>query len=132
MNDFQEWCKEILPIVQAAADGEEIEFLDEEEQCWRKKELGVIFLGAEYRIKPRTIRIGDYDVPEPMRVEPEIGDFVFVPSVPYPSPMIIRKYMMISWCGLFQSLLSDGVVHKTKEAAELHAEALISLTKKVD
>lgn len=124
MNDFQAWCKDILPIVQAAADGEEVELLGDDGQ-WVSKKTESFHNGTKYRVKPRTILIGDYDVPEPMRVEPESGDTVFI-------TLVGGNYGCIKtiWAGLHHSsLLSDGVVHKTREAAELHAEALISLTK---
>ncbi|MDC9591992.1 hypothetical protein PSI23_22685, partial [Xenorhabdus sp. XENO-10] len=36
---------------------------------------------VEYRIKPRTIRIGDMDIPEPVREPLEEGTVYFLPRV---------------------------------------------------
>ncbi|QTL38756.1 hypothetical protein HGO23_12795 [Xenorhabdus budapestensis] len=80
-----------------------------------------------YRLKPRTIRIGEYDVPEPVRVEPEINTKYFSPSILSPSVLFVS----FEWSGDFYDsiALNRGMVHLEKESAELHAKALISLTK---
>jgi hypothetical protein len=81
----------------------------------------------EYRRKPRTIRIGDYDVPEPMREEPEKMTLYYRASIEY-SSCVAQNY----WRGdsLDYLWLERGHVHATQEAAEIHAKALISLTAK--
>jgi hypothetical protein len=76
----------------------------------------------EYRRKPRTIRIGERDVPEPMRVAPVHGSkfwLVVAHSLDKITPM--------HWNGGGADVgyLKHGVCHKTKEAAIVHAEALI-------
>lgn len=80
----------------------------------------------EYRRKVKTIRIGEYDIPEPLRVKPDMRE----------------KYYFVTFKGnhnvhscfwsddeIDNLLLSNRVVHLNKEAAELHAKALVSLTK---
>lgn len=80
----------------------------------------------KYRRKPRTIRIGNYDVPEPLRVAPEIGTVYYYPY------LVGGKGLNgeMAWDGdkYDSETLKKGKVHLTKEAAELHAKALISLT----
>lgn len=78
----------------------------------------------EYRIRPRTIRIGDIDVPEPVRdmramhlgqtywVFDRLEDS-FVTDYEWEND----KYDI--------AMLSAGLVHLTKEAAIAHAKALI-------
>ena len=126
MNEFQEWCKEILPIVQAAANGETIEY-QLTTGDWCPKEHANISEGVKYRIKPRTIRIGEYDVPEPCREPLENGDLYWVAALDEESPL--RAY---TWRGyrIDTICLSRGIIHRTQEAADIHSEALISLTAK--
>ena len=123
MTEFQEWCKEILPIVQAAANGETIEY-----QHWIIKECANFTKAGKYRIKPRTIRIGEYDVPEPCREPLEKGDLFWLATLDEESPLqgyTWREYRIDTIC------LSRGIVHRTQEAADIHSKALISLTAKV-
>lgn len=81
----------------------------------------------EYRRKPKTIRIGEYDVPEPLRVVPERGQKVWGVHVSSDS----LSYSM-HWVpgDTSMTLLCNGMLHLTREAAELHTRALISLTAK--
>ena len=127
MNEFQEWCKEILPIVQAAANGETVEY-DLTTGGWATKEHANISKARKYRIKPHTIRIGEYDVPEPCREPLEKGDLFWLATLDEESPLqgyTWREYRIDTIC------LSRGIVHRTQEAADLHSKALISLTAKV-
>lgn len=80
----------------------------------------------EYRRKVKTIRIGKYDVPEPLRVKPKIGEIYYIVRF-----SVVNDVYRFSWINdnIDNKLLSKGVVHLTREAAELHAKALISLTK---
>ena len=83
----------------------------------------------EYRRKPRTIRIGDYDVPEPVRESLEDGQVYFAVA------LLVREDKVpaykLEWEGdlIDIRLLEQGRIHLTKEAAELHAKALLSFTK---
>jgi hypothetical protein len=85
-------------------------------------------LDAEYRRKVKTIRIGNFDVPEPLRVAPGKKTVYFYPDVI--SSNLVASY---SWLNdeIDNTLLERRVVHLTKEAAKLHAEALLSLSKPV-
>ena len=79
-----------------------------------------------YRRAIKTIRIGEYDVPEPLRVKPQLNKTYYFVSFKEDS-----NVHAFSWCddGIDNQILSKGMVHLTIEAAELHAKALISLTK---
>lgn len=83
---------------------------------------------VEYRRKPRTIRIGEFDVPEPLRN----GSIEFRQN--YWVVDIVHKDLVR--CGYWTSnpmdceFLDRGLIHATREAAELHAKALISLSAK--
>lgn len=124
MNEFQEWCKEILPIVQAAANGETIEY-DLTTGGWETKEHADISKARKYRIKPKTIRIGEYDVPEPCREPLENGDLYWIADLGGESPLL--------GCTWREDRIDDiwllrGIIHRTQEAADIHSKALISLS----
>lgn len=123
-TEWQKWCKETAPVMAAAGRGEEVEVFAGGR--WLDKEGGLFYSGAEYRIKPRTIRIGEYDVPEPMRDAPVVDSIYYLPvldgsdnrAVVWGDDEYDRKWLQLGLC------------HKTREAAELHAMALVSLTAK--
>ena len=120
---FQDWAKEILPIVEAAANGASIEF--KQASVWHEKTHNYLCYAYEYRIKPKTIRIGEYDVPEPMREMPALGTTHYV--VDTVTPNSPRKY---AWVGDTADIgwFNLGILHSTRDAAVLHAKALLSLT----
>ena len=69
------------------ADGEAIEACHVTDDNWKYRspyqiltDLGEGTGCKKYRIKPRTIRIGKYDVAEPMKEAPSIGSLYFVLS----------------------------------------------------
>lgn len=78
---------------------------------------------------PKTIRIGEYDVPEPVREPLENGATCWYPKLS--NIDLIDGYI---WCNddTDVRLLSYGLIHLTEEAAKAHAEALLSLTKAAD
>lgn len=82
---------------------------------------------VDYRLKPRTIRIGEYDVSEPIRGTPHMGAKYYRPCISSDSPTatthIWANRHFDKWA------LSNGLVHYDIDAAFLHAEALASLTK---
>ena len=75
---------------------------------------------------PKTIRIGEYDVPEPVR-EPLEDDKEYW-CVDPTAKELAWKYTWNNalFCNL---MLRRGLIHLTKEAAVIHAKALLSLTK---
>jgi hypothetical protein len=80
---------------------------------------------SEYRVKQKTIRIGDFDAPEPVRESLGVGDVYFMANI-----VATQLYQAASWDdnNFDNQLLKRGLVHLTAEAATLHAEALISLS----
>ena len=82
---------------------------------------------TEYRRKPSVIIINGIEVPEPMREKPEIGRKYFALSFDYDD-----GYSQQTWEDdwLDWIWLGSGICHLTREAAKLHAKALLSFTKK--
>ena len=121
---FQEWAKGILPIVQAAANGEPIEVMTSGGWVAKAEHLGFNMCDT-CRIKPKTIRIGEYGVPEPLREIPARGTTYYV--VDTVTPHSPRKYV---WVGDTADIgwFNLGILHSTRDAAVLHAKALLSLT----
>ena len=77
---------------------------------------------VDYRRKPKTIRIGERDVPEPMRVAPQDGTKYWTPN------FFDRLHAFAeTWDGgeCDKTALKNGVCHTNCEAAIAHAEALI-------
>ncbi|PHM29100.1 hypothetical protein [Xenorhabdus budapestensis] len=81
---------------------------------------------TEYRLKPRTIRIGEYDVPEPARESLKYDQKYFYPCLS--GKTIYKSSLWINGVN-DRLLLKRGLIHLEKDSAELHAKALISLTK---
>lgn len=83
----------------------------------------------EYRLKPeppKTIRIGKYDVPEPVREQLEDGTEYWGVDLTAEELAWNYKWNSPAFCNL---MWRRGLIHLTKEAAVIHAKALISLTK---
>lgn len=90
--------------------------------CWNESQ--------EYRRKPRTIRIGEIDVPEPVRVALEKGESYYVADPTQDTFIIDDLYWNdddsdIRW-------LARGLIHLTQKAAEAHGRALAALTEAKD
>ena len=79
-----------------------------------------------YRRKPKTIRIGEFDVPEPLRHAPALGTAIYWPMLYNVSLTNGNNWHAEGWQ---QRSLLSGMLHLTEKAAELHTKALLSLTK---
>ena len=79
---------------------------------------------CDYRRKPRTIHINGFEVPEPFRGRLELKQKYWVIAVSS------RCALFNSWCAsdLERYWMAAGLIHLTKEAAELHRKALLSFT----
>ena len=81
----------------------------------------------EYRFTPRTIRIGDYDVPEPVRKPLKRGANYFTTRFDIDSKIIESQWTNHP-ADYFR--LDSGLIHLKRESAITHAKALLSLTQK--
>ena len=125
---------EYAQLLRWIADGEEVEFVCGNGIVSERKPrdiLGALYnempLLSSYRIKPKTIRIGAFDVPEPMRVAPKQGTRYWVSDISTADD----DELFYTWNG-FQSeilMLERGLIHSNEEAAEAMCNALLSLTK---
>lgn len=85
-------------------------------------------LNFEYRRKPRVIVINGIEVPEPMREKPERGTMYFTPYII--TGFAFATDAIFDDCTIDMDRLNAGLCHATREAADLHAKALLSFTKK--
>ena len=80
----------------------------------------------QYRRKPKAILINGFEVPEPMREAPETGTRYWAADLSAGS-------MTTDFCWaddkVDNNCLRCGICHTTKEAAEAHANALLSFTR---
>ena len=88
---------------------------------------GLIYARRKQEVEQpvKTININGYDVPEPVR-ELEVGDDYFVASV-----VCVSKPHVVTWQDdtIDNQYLSDGLIHRTQEDAEIHVKALKSFTR---
>ena len=79
------------------------------------------------QIKKRTININGHEVPEPLRIAPSAGTTCWVLAIEnlnYSDRFIWRND------NIDNRWLKRGLIHLSPEAAILHANALLSFTKK--
>jgi hypothetical protein len=125
-------------ILAAVAEGKQIQWLQMPSEWLDQGPSATLFEVAHgrypperYRIKPATIRIGEHDVPEPLREMPSKGTNVYWPSFSAVyNPDELTDYAEVGeYPDSLPRLLAMGLLHLSGDAAKAHAEALISLTK---
>lgn len=124
---------EYAEILHAIAEGKQIQQCYDdcgwEDEHWQVA-FDVIRSGIyppdKFRVKPKTININGFEVPEPEREELACGVLYFVPAFASYSYGVRN-----SWQNDYadKHYLENGLVHLTREAADLHAKALLSFTK---
>lgn len=124
-------------VLHAIAEGREIQFRwpnGEIEDVPIAEVLMVIVGGKaaapdEFLVKPLTITINGFKVPEPLREMPPDGTVVYWPNFHYTT----RRSSVVGSCPNasgpdLAAMLRCGLLHLTQEAARAHAQALISFT----
>ena len=124
MND------EIKTILQALIDGEHIEFATVGNwttsttantlSVLRQWSFGRTFVSL--RIKPKTIQIGEFTVPAPLRKPPS--------DIYYYANITFGEVEQMNWedTGDEKTWLDNGVLYATERGAELFIAAILSLT----
>lgn len=120
-------------ILRAIADGEEVQYLNKVFNEW----MGVSHASAlrfiyeekfepDYiRVKPQTININGYEIPEPLMIVPEVNTTVFIAD---PCNINLVVEFRTGGGSLSKEKFNTGLCHSTKEAAVIHAKALLSFT----
>lgn len=131
MKELNTWKE----VIEALIAGEEVQYYLEASEVWvdflYSPSIPINELTRQprnrCRIKVKTTLIGDMEVPEPVRSEEEFneGDTYY-----YVSPTDEDLYEWAYWDNERWDLLmiKRGMIHKTKEAAVIHAKALIKIS----
>ena len=128
LNNFESiYCDEYPLVVIVAGGGLNIHMRDgsyyNEEPDNPKDIIGM------WSDPPKTIRIGEYDVPEPVREPLEKDTEYWIANFSLAELADSFKW----YSDKFDNrVLKNGLIHLTKEAAVIHAKALLSLTKAAD
>ena len=124
---FQGWAKRILPIVQAAAEGEEIEIqIGGNWYPYAELHFGSSF--EKYRINQNTRVINGFTVPEPINKEPKDGATLYVVSVDF-----LNLFFPITWDEESDGnanqwrFLERGLLFKYREDAIANAKAMLGI-----
>lgn len=80
---------------------------------------------TKYRRKPKIIRIGTMEVPEPIRTEPNCGDTYWFISFDLSDTHVAASCWERK--RVDYNRLKSGVCHFSREAAELHVKAIMKL-----
>ena len=122
LNEFQKWCKEILPVVQAAADGYGTQSLCAGVWFDTNGDVKLLTSHIKYRIKPRTITVNGFEVPEP------VTDKWWEMSGGYISDVTRCDFFVFTTCAQGREIAGKrGILHTTKEAAIAHAKAMLGI-----
>lgn len=128
MKTPQQHAQEILPLVTAQASGEVIQVYVEQNGKWYDcKEPTAFVDGCKYRIKPKTILVNGFEVPEPMMVKPDDGAVYYIVD---PTLEIFANKFVWHDEERESKWLSRGICHTTKEAAIAHAKAMLGINPK--
>ena len=119
-------------ILRAIADGKQIQY--RYSSGWIDTGyidiLGLLYnkVDCQFRIKPKTININGIEVPKPMRETPK-DDVSFWLADPTNQTGVCE----FKWhpCSTHKGWLEAGFCHLTKEAATIHANALLSFTRRI-
>ena len=128
-------------LLRAIADGEEMEQAYHQEPKWRAVDSTTVldwitngsleYYTPYFRIKPKTININGIEVPEPMREMPPEGTSVYWPGFGPDSGDTHTESADVGYYpDILPDLLRKGLLHLTEEAAAIHANALLSLTRR--
>ena len=132
MQEYQKM--HLAEYIHAWADGVEVEYFEgnftSAGERWKRVEFShnwTMPSACKYRLKPKTIKIGNIEVPEPLRVAPPVGVTFWAPELGEGVP----SAFVGKWADrpVYLLLLASGLCHSSRAAAIVHAKALFDLTK---
>lgn len=115
----REWWEERIDLIKAFIDGKEI-YCDSHILNLIAFDLDISY----YKIKPKTISVSGFEVPEPVNSELDMGYVYYIPV-----PSSYNYYCECHWEDhLVNNIhLERGLVHLTKENAIAHAKAMLGI-----
>lgn len=125
-------------VIMAQLSGETIEFRFDANSKWAvmnltprvdvdKLDKNFIGLKGNFRIKRKTIKIGEVEVPEPLSVNSQLeeGQEVYTPA--HWRNDLSEAFKWDSSVVRYARLLKAGRLHATREGAQIHAKAEVEL-----
>jgi len=126
MTTRHKWADGII----AMANGEDAEYESPEDGKWYCARINRTNPFDEpqliWRVKPRTIKIGDMEVPAPITEAPEEGTAIFISVLSAENLYVELTWTNVSLHG--KSVLSRGIAHLTASDAFQHSKALIAIS----
>ena len=119
-------------LIKRWLDGHDVQYRHKDQTSWRNVGYFSDFAfpsGYEFRLKPSTFPIGEWEAPRPETKEPEDGDIYFVPD------LLSRNFVyQYTWREdtIDKRALARGLVHLTKEAAFQHGRALAAFSENIE
>ena len=122
MKTPQEKAAELLPFVQALANGENVtQSIDGGVEL---PSNGSFVYGLTYSIKPKMMLVNGFEVPEPIRDKPVSGSTYYCPALNVDIFFLDDEWRESHLC---TRRLSRGLIHSNKEAAIAHAKAMLGI-----
>ena len=116
-------------VIMAMLAGDSIEYENERNKEWKEptdKSVNPISQSHwNWRIKPRTIMIGDMEVPEPIKEPPELETVLYVPRTD--DDYFFYEFFFRGLAHQYNRI-DMGMCHLSEEAAITHAKALIKIS----
>jgi len=125
MNEtMREFCQRIRGIVNACAEGAVIEGAVAGDWLEMRDSWLGFTKNAEYRIKDATIKVNEFEIPHPLRCEPELNTIYYMPDV-----CTSKMVRMDVWARTHNEVeaLKRGLIHLTEHAAMMHAKAILGM-----
>ena len=127
MSEFLEWCEKVKPFIDAALDGETIQYQGSGGE-WEDKLSGKLFADGSYRIKPKTINVNGFEIVAGESEPPEYDCRYFTPYLQDTDLFTAHKWDITDY--IDKHLLKHGLVHLTEENAIAHAKAMLGIDPK--
>lgn len=114
-------------------DGEELQYWSLHHQDWiefNPKQASLFdWENFQLRVKPSTIRIGNEDVPSPLKISPTKGTIYYVPTLDFENGLTGSIQRIWGHDARADSLaFTCGMVHLDEDSAEEHTIALIKVS----
>lgn len=104
---------------------ENFEWRESENSAWKPASGVLLFFStSQYRLKPKTIKIGGIDVPAPEKQPPMQSQQFWIASL---NPNNCKSDLWVNGFKSHTDLLKFGCVHLSEENAKIHSNALAKL-----
>lgn len=119
-------------LIKSWLDGHDVQYRHKDQTSWRNVGYVSDFAfpdGYEFRLKPETFPIGEWEAPIPVSHIPPVGTKYYTPDLL--ASGFVYQY---TWRGdaIDERALLRGFLHLTKEAAFQHGRALAAFSENIE